>query len=83
MEIVQGTKSLGSFSFRVKDAHNSEDYMAGLSFDLKIIKPADILQQGRVRRTADRGQVDLHLDATDFMEFTGVDEPFGTFAITF
>lgn len=73
----------GSFSFCMKDTHDTEDVMAGLSIDLKIIKAADILKKGRVRRSADGGQVDLHLDAADILQLAGIDEPFGTFAITF
>jgi hypothetical protein len=76
-------KEAGLFSPCVKDTHDTEDIMAGLPVDLKIVKAADIFKKGRVRRSADRWQVDLHLDAADILKLAGVDEPFGTFAITF
>ena len=70
------------FSFRVNDAHHPEDIVTGLSFYLKIIKAADICKKGRIRRPADRGQVDLHLDTADILQLAGFDEPFSTFAVT-
>jgi pyridoxal biosynthesis lyase PdxS len=67
----------------VKNSHDAENIMTGPAFDLEIIIPADILKKGRVRRSADGRQVDLHLDAADIPELTGVDEPFGALAIAF
>ena len=71
------------FPFRMEDAHDTEDIVAGLSFDLKIIKAADILKKCRVDRSADGGGVDLHLDTADILQLAGTDEPFGTFAVAF
>src|SRR5512136_425282 len=71
------------FSFRVKDPHDTEDIMAGLPVNRKIIKTADIRKEGRVWRAADGRQVDLHLDTADIPELTGIDKPFSTFAVTF
>ena len=56
------------FPFRVKDTHDTEDIVAGLPVDLKIIIAADILKQGRVDRSADRGRMDLHLDPADILK---------------
>jgi hypothetical protein len=49
----------------VKDTHDTEDIVAGLSFDLKIVITADIVKKHRVDRSADGRGVDLHLDAAD------------------
>ena len=65
----------------MNNAHHPEDIVTGLSFYLKIIKAADICKKGRIRRPADRGQVDLHLDTADILQLAGSDKPFGTFAI--
>jgi hypothetical protein len=80
---LESHQASGSFSFCVKDTHDTEDVMAGFAIDLKIIKAADIVKKGRVRRPADGGQVDFHLDAADILQLAGVDEPFGTFTVTF
>ena len=72
-----------SFSFRMKDTHDTKDIMAGFSIDRKIKITADIRKKSRVRRSADGGQVDLHLDAADIPEIAGIDQPFSSFTITF
>lgn len=72
-----------SFSPGVEDSHNAEGVVAWLPVDCKIIPAADIIEQDRVRRTADGRQVDLHLDTADALQLAGVDEPFGTFAVAF
>jgi hypothetical protein len=71
------------FSFRMEDAQDPEDIMAGLPVDCKIIKPADILKKDRVWGTADGREVYLHLDAADILKLAGIDDPFGAFAIAF
>ena len=71
------------FPFRVKDSHDTEDIMAGLSFDLEIKKTAYILEKGRVDRSADGRGVDLHLDTMNILKIRRVDKPFRTFTVTF
>jgi len=67
----------------MKDTHDTKDIMTGLSFDLKIIPATDIRKEIRIRRSADGGQMDFHLDAADIVEFRRIDEPFCTFTIAF
>jgi hypothetical protein len=67
----------------MKDAHDTKDIMTGLSFDLKIIPATDIRKKLRIRRSADRGQMNFHLDAADIVELRRIDKPFCTFTIAF
>lgn len=67
----------------MKDTHDTEYIMAGLSIDRKIIKTADILKEGRIWRAADGRHVYLHLDAADVVELGGIDEPLGPFTVAF
>lgn len=72
-----------SSSFSMKDPHDTKDIMTGLSFDLKIIPATDVRKKLRIRRSADGGQMDFHLDAADIVEFRRIDEPFCTLTIAF
>src|SRR5208337_969337 len=67
----------------MQHAHDTQRIVAGGPGDLEVEIAADVIEKGHVRRSADRGHVQLHLDPADTVEFTVPDQPLAPFAIAF
>ena len=63
--------------------HEAKRFVARFPVKGKLVMPADILQQERVRSPTDRGEVQFHLNAPYTCEILRINPPLRPFTVTF
>src|SRR5665647_1123273 len=76
-------RAFSNLSCGMKNPHHTKRRMNGSPFNLKRIMLPDIIEESRVGRPADRGNVQFHLNTADTVKVFWFYAPFRSFTIAF